>query len=50
MTKPQIIAHLEHYDELAATFTTIDTTTVSSSITQFVKEFHYQSGIDCKGC
>ncbi|MDR2855633.1 MAG: hypothetical protein LBV40_05710 [Methanomicrobiales archaeon] len=50
MTRPHIIVHLENYDELAATLTTIDTTTVSGGITQFTKEFHYQSGIDCEGC
>jgi hypothetical protein len=47
---PELIAILEHYDELAATLTTVDTTTVSGGITQFVKEFQYQSGIDCEGC
>ena len=42
--------HLENYDELAARLTTVDTATVSGGISNFVKNFKYQSGINCEGC
>ena len=42
--------NLEHYNELAARLTAIDTASAAGGISSFVKEFHYQSGIGCEGC
>jgi hypothetical protein len=41
---------LEYYDELAATITHSETTTMSGGISIFNKAFSYQSGIACANC
>ena len=42
--------HLKQYNELAARLTSIDMATVAGGISSFVKEFNYQSGINCANC
>jgi len=47
---PPPIPYLDHYDELAARITAVDTASVAGGISQFVKTFTYRSGIDCANC
>ena len=48
--KTGTIFDLSHFDELAATLTHFDTTTITGGISIFVKEFNYESGITCPSC
>ena len=41
---------IDGWDELASTFTTTDTATVSGGISNFVKAFNYKSGVKCSNC
>jgi len=41
---------LTDYDQLASTLQYIDTATVAGGISQFTKEFEYQSGTNCQNC